>query len=112
MTYRGRSSGRSFTIPVMYAECDGTLTIFVARPEEKKWWRNLRGGADVEVWLRGRRECSRADIVNDRAAADAYLRRYPRSRRVQTAVSVGNGVTPTDSGDESALALMDLAHAG
>jgi len=27
ITYHGRSSGRCFTIPVMYAERDGTLTI-------------------------------------------------------------------------------------
>ena len=31
ISYRGRRSGRRFTIPVMYAEREGTLTIFVGR---------------------------------------------------------------------------------
>jgi hypothetical protein len=31
LTYRGRQSGRRFTIPVMYAEQDGTLTSSVTR---------------------------------------------------------------------------------
>jgi hypothetical protein len=55
ITYRGRRSGRRFTIPAMYAERDGALTIFVGHPERKRWWRNLRVGAEVEVRLRGRR---------------------------------------------------------
>ncbi len=80
ITYRGRSSGCRFTIPVIYAERDGTLTIFVGHPERKQWWRNLRGGADVDVWLRGGLERRRADVVNDRAAADTYFERYPRAR--------------------------------
>ena len=81
ITYRGRSSGRRFTIPAMYAEHDGTLTIFVGHPERKRWWRNLRGGAEVDVWLRGRRLRRRADVVNDRGTFETYLDRYPRARR-------------------------------
>ena len=41
--------------PVMYAEREGTLTIFVGHSERKRWWRKLRVGAEVEVRLRGRR---------------------------------------------------------
>jgi len=37
ITYRGRRSGRQFTIPVMYAERDGVLTIFVGNAEQKVW---------------------------------------------------------------------------
>lgn len=88
ITYRGRSSGRRFTIPVMYAKRDGTLTIFVGHPERKRWWRNLRGGAEVDVWLRGRRVRRRADVVKDRAAVETYLDRYPRARiTIETADS-------------------------
>lgn len=80
ITYRGRSSGRRFTLPVLYAEHDATLTIFVGHPEQKQWWRNLRGGADVDVWLRGRRERRRADVLNCKTAAEIYLDRYPQAR--------------------------------
>jgi deazaflavin-dependent oxidoreductase (nitroreductase family) len=80
ITYRGRSSGRRFTIPVMYAERDGTLTIFVGHPERKKWWRNLRVGAQVEVRLRGRRLRGQAEVARDSAAVETYVARYPRAR--------------------------------
>jgi deazaflavin-dependent oxidoreductase (nitroreductase family) len=81
ITYRGRSSGRHFTIPVMYAEREGTLTVFVGHPEQKRWWRNLRGGAEVEVRLRGRRLQGQAEIAEDSAAVETYLDRYPGARK-------------------------------
>jgi deazaflavin-dependent oxidoreductase (nitroreductase family) len=80
ITYRGRSSGRRFTIPVMYAEREGTLTIVVGHAERKRWWRNLRGGAEVEVQLRGRRLRGQAEVVGDSGAVERYLARYPRAR--------------------------------
>lgn len=90
ITYRGRRSGRRFTIPVMYAEREGTLTIFVGHPERKRWWRNLRVGAEVEVRLRGRRLRGQAEVVEDSAAVETYLDRYPRSR---TAIEAADSPT-------------------
>jgi deazaflavin-dependent oxidoreductase (nitroreductase family) len=88
ITYRGRRSRRPFTIPVMYAERERTLTIFVGHAERKRWWRNLRVGAEVEVRLRGRRLRGQAEVVEDSAAIEAYLDRYPRARTaVETADS-------------------------
>jgi hypothetical protein len=81
ITYRGRRSGRCFTIPVMYAEREGTLTIFVGHSQRKRWWQNVRIGAEVEVRLRGRRLRGRAQVVGDSAAVETYLGRYPRARR-------------------------------
>ena len=79
LSYRGRRSGRRFTVPVMYAQTAGDLVVFVGHPERKSWWRNLRGGAQVEVRLRGGRLCGNA-IVTDGEAAGSYLERYPRAR--------------------------------
>jgi deazaflavin-dependent oxidoreductase (nitroreductase family) len=79
ITYRGRRTGRHFTIPAAYAARAGTLTIFVGHPERKGWWRNLRDGAAVEVQLRGRRLHGQARLVDDAAAAGTYLERYPRA---------------------------------
>jgi NADPH:quinone reductase len=80
ISYRGRRSGRRFTIPVMYAERDGTLTIFVGHPERKNWWRNLRQGAEVEVRLRGDGLRGLAALVDDAGVATSYLERYPRAQ--------------------------------
>lgn len=81
ISYRGRRTGRRFTIPVMYAERDGALTIFVGHPERNKWWRNLRQGADVEVRLCGDRLLGKATVVDDANAVSTYLERYPRAQR-------------------------------
>jgi hypothetical protein len=45
-----------------------------------RWWRNLRGGAEVELRLRGRRLRGQAEVVEGKAAVDDYLDRYPRVR--------------------------------
>jgi deazaflavin-dependent oxidoreductase (nitroreductase family) len=80
LSFRGRRSGRRFTIPVMYAERDGTLTVFVGHPDRKTWWRNLRQGAEVEVRLHGDRLRGQAAVASDAAVARTYLERYPRAR--------------------------------
>jgi deazaflavin-dependent oxidoreductase (nitroreductase family) len=83
VTYRGRRSGRSFTVPVMYAESTGELIVLVGHPERKSWWRNLREGAPVELRLRGRRLHGTATVTDAEAAAP-YIARYPRMRTAVT----------------------------
>lgn len=41
VTYTGRRSGRVFSTPVAYRRSGSTVTISVAMPERKKWWRNF-----------------------------------------------------------------------
>jgi hypothetical protein len=50
---RGVVSGRELTLPVMYAMDDSGLVVVPARPERKRWWRNLRGRAPVAVLFKG-----------------------------------------------------------
>ena len=80
ITFRGRRTGRPYTIPVMYTQHNGTLTILAGHAEQKTWWRNLRGGATVEIRLRGGDLHGRAAIVNDPVSAEHYMRRFPRAR--------------------------------
>jgi len=80
VTYTGRKSGRSFTIPVMYAEDADGLLVDVGRSAEKVWWRNLRGGASVRVRLRGRELNGVAEAVSDGDdLREAHLGRFPRA---------------------------------
>jgi hypothetical protein len=46
--YRGRKSGKDYTLPVQYARDGSTIYIVPGMPEKKTWWRNLRGGAPVD----------------------------------------------------------------
>jgi hypothetical protein len=68
----------------MYAEQDGELVVFAGRPDEKRWWRNFRGGAPVDVVLRGRRVQGQAEVIlDDRGAIDrawsVYAAKFPKA---------------------------------
>ncbi|MEU5344393.1 hypothetical protein AB0H18_26765 [Streptomyces sp. NPDC020766] len=54
VTYTGRRSGRTFSTPVAYRRAADTVTIGVAMPERKKWWRNFTGeGGPISLDLDG-----------------------------------------------------------
>ncbi|MDT7554208.1 MAG: hypothetical protein QOI16_2744, partial [Pseudonocardiales bacterium] len=54
ITYTGRRSGRTFTLPVGYKRAGDDVTILVELPDHKSWWRNFTGeGAPVSVKLDG-----------------------------------------------------------
>ena len=82
VTYSGRRSGRTFTIPVLYAEAGSELVVYVGRSREKVWWRNLRGGAPVRVRLRGHELAGTATVVvGDPDLRETYLARFPRATK-------------------------------
>jgi hypothetical protein len=41
LTYTGRRSGRTYSIPVAYRRSGGDILISVGMPEAKTWWRNF-----------------------------------------------------------------------
>jgi hypothetical protein len=54
ITVTGRRSGRKFTFPVSFAQEDDRVRITVGWPDQKLWWRNLRGeGGPVRLRIRG-----------------------------------------------------------
>lgn len=57
----GRRTGRRYDIPVGHHTVDGQCTAVTSAG----WRRNLRGGADVEVTVRGQRRQARADLVEE-----------------------------------------------
>lgn len=82
LTYRGRLSGASYTVPVGYHDDGDGITVLVGRAGDKTWWRNLRGGAPVSLRLRGAAVPGTAAVVEGRDAArfmEAYLLATPRA---------------------------------
>lgn len=82
VTCSGRRSGRSFTLPLRYAQVGSGLWIYPARPDRKTWWRNLEGGVPVTVRLRGLDVPAWAEAIqgNGPRVAEglwAYYRRFP-----------------------------------
>jgi len=70
LTYTGHKSGKRYTVPITYVKVDDTLLLVTDRP----WWKNLRGGAQVQVWLRGRKREARTEVVTDEATISELYR--------------------------------------
>lgn len=54
LTYTGRRSGRTFTVPVSCRRSGDEITIGVEFPDAKNWWRNFEGdGGPLSLHLDG-----------------------------------------------------------
>ena len=54
LTYTGRRSGRTFTVPVAFQRSGDAITIGVEFPDAKNWWRNFDGeGGPLSLHLDG-----------------------------------------------------------
>jgi hypothetical protein len=54
ITYTGRRSGRTFSIPVAYRRRGDEIDIAANMPDAKTWWRNFLGdGAPISLTLDG-----------------------------------------------------------
>ena len=79
LTVTGRRTGRCFTFPVQYVEDGDTLWITSGAGPEKTWWRNLVGGAPIDVELRRQALHGTAEVVTygeDPATVEEGIRRH------------------------------------
>jgi hypothetical protein len=102
----GRRTGRRYDIPVGYVDMEGKLTVGTVA----KWRVNLRGGADVEVTLRGCLRPMHALLEEDPAAVAVSYRAMIdrigwRKAQRQLGISLPGGRAPT------VLELSDAARA-
>ena len=93
----------------MYAESGRYLVVCAGRPREKRWSRNLRGGAPVELVLRGDHLPERADVASKDDASDAdalalYAAKFPEAgahlQAGEEAVLVHIELAPGRSGEQ------------
>lgn len=54
LSYEGRRSGRTFSLPVQYSRADGAVVVVPGWYERKRWWRNFLDGRSARLLLRGR----------------------------------------------------------
>ncbi len=67
----GRKSGRIISTPVNYVR-DGSALI-VTSQRQRKWWRNLAGGAPVSVLVAGRELHAHGTVIVDEQAVASCL---------------------------------------
>lgn len=86
LTYTGRRTGRTYTIPVTYLQTGATIVVF----SNQRWWRNLRGGAPVTLRLRGREVRGRAVPVEEAAIVASEAGRFlaRKGRRAAPMINV------------------------
>jgi hypothetical protein len=79
ITYKGRKSGRMITLPISYRRSGDSVTIGVAMPDEKSWWRNFLGaGAPMSIELDEKERTGHAVATRDeRGRVDVVLQLDP-----------------------------------
>lgn len=63
ITVTGRKTGKQYTTPVQYALRGETL--YTITSEGYTWWKNLRGGAPVQLRLRGKARSGQAEVITE-----------------------------------------------
>jgi deazaflavin-dependent oxidoreductase (nitroreductase family) len=73
----GRKSGKIYTTPLEYKRDGDDLMIFTQK--DRKWWRNLKGGADVQLRLKGKLVIAHAEPFTGEQMplTDLVKRMYP-----------------------------------
>lgn len=93
VTFTGRTTGRTYTIPVSY-EREGDRLMMLSRAS-RRWWRNLRGGVPVRVRLAGalHRGVAAAGVcrTDDLEDVRTFLSRRPIDARAYGLTIDGDG---------------------
>jgi hypothetical protein len=83
MTITGRKTGKKFTFPVGYYPENGCIWVITSR--DRTWWKNLQGGADVELLLKRKPVTAYAEPDLDQKAVEArmveYLHHVPQAAK-------------------------------
>src|SRR5512134_1090885 len=88
ITVTGRKSGKSISTPTNYLRDGNTLWVISWR--ERKWWRNLRGGANLRVLLAGRNmEGHGLAIEEEQAVSQSLYHYYQKAPKYARYVQIG-----------------------
>ncbi len=69
-----RKTGKVYTTPLEYKQEGGELIVFTQK--DRKWWRNLIGGADVQLNLKGKQVSAHAEpFTNEQLPLTDLIRR-------------------------------------
>jgi deazaflavin-dependent oxidoreductase (nitroreductase family) len=93
ITFTGRKSGKRYTIPVSYLRDGDTLMMISQR--DHSWWKNLRGGAQVTLFMQGHTLKARGEVFTDAEAVVnkllLFLQQFPGYQRLMHIKLAANG---------------------
>ncbi|MBL8101350.1 MAG: nitroreductase family deazaflavin-dependent oxidoreductase [Anaerolineales bacterium] len=76
ITFTGRKTGKTYTTPVGYYVEGEYMWVLTSR--DRTWWRNLQGGARVDLLLKRRSVQGFADTELDEKSVEARMHEYIR----------------------------------
>ena len=110
VTVTGRKSGRSISTPTNYLRDGNTLWVISWR--ERKWWRNLRGGANLRVLLAGQSLEGRGQVIEEeKAVAQSlfdYYRKAPQAAKYVQIKLDAAGLPVTADCEQAAQKLVTI----
>lgn len=74
ITFTGRVSGDVISTPVNYVQ-EANL-IYITSLKDRTWWRNLRGGAPVELRLKGKDVDAWAEVLDTSVQVEKGIRLF------------------------------------
>jgi hypothetical protein len=80
LSFKGRKTGKPYTIPVSYQREDDVVTIITKR--QRNWWRNFESSKDVELRLAGRDYIGEAEIEPDDPDTLEFMVEYLEKRPI------------------------------
>jgi hypothetical protein len=80
LTFTGRRTGKSYTIPVSYYREDDLVTVITKRA--RRWWHNFETPVEVELRLAGRMYTGKAWITNDNDEILEFMTGYLEKRPI------------------------------
>jgi deazaflavin-dependent oxidoreductase (nitroreductase family) len=97
LTVTGCKTGKKYTLPVEYYRKDGYLWVITSR--DRTWWKNLRGGANVNLLLKRKPVAAFAEPELDAKDVEAhmydYIKHVPRAVK-PLGIRVENGKVNAD----------------
>ena len=97
ITVTGRRTGKKYTTPVGYYEEGGFLWVITSR--DRTWWRNLEGGAEVDLLLKRKPVKASAEPELGETAVEErmpeYIRHVPQAAK-PLGIRVENGIPDPD----------------
>ena len=83
ITVTGRRTGKRYSTPVGFYKDGENLWVLTNR--DRTWWRNVKGGADVSLLLKGKTVRALAEVELEKGSVEErmldYIRRIPMAAR-------------------------------